>query len=429
MPFVNANEWKKREREWIRKKYGEKAAKWYDAITQKDSWVGRFFVIALVRFLFALVFQLKDVIKTLFGWAAMWAVRGVALASPGVALKLGQAISKVAYQPPPAWAGFIRSYIMQMTGQDIELEALMRRGTRAASPAVAAALGHEFLEPMLNLIMPSKEELMTNPYIGAERYLAVNLQFQMNAWLLHVIGDMFSLGMFKSLKDLPNAISWSYGLGWLSWLVMGTPFRVACSDPMEKDLNRRYLPTLPSASQLIDMYLSDFLSEDILDEYMRQLGYHPALTYYMVELAATKLSDTEMRRLYEEGIITDDDIEEYLRRKQYPRELRPYKKILLTKDRLLDLRNKLLDEVLDLYTRGAIPESTLREYYERQGYTRTETDIIVAIGDLRKQQRSQPTIAQIRSALKKNYITEVEARKMLIDRGYSSKWAEIILRL
>jgi len=42
MPFVNAEEWKKREREWIREKYGEEAAKWYDAITQKDSWVGRF---------------------------------------------------------------------------------------------------------------------------------------------------------------------------------------------------------------------------------------------------------------------------------------------------------------------------------------------------------------------------------------------------
>ena len=428
MPIWNPDYWKKKEKEWVAEKYGPEAADWYDAFTKKDSWIARLVGITLARLMFALIFQLKDVIKTLFGWAAMWAVRGLALASPGAALKLGQAISKVAFQPPPAWGGFIERYIEQMTGKEIRLEELVRGGVRVGGKQFAEAIGHEFLEPMLNLIMPLPAELEENPYVGAERYLAVNLQFQMNAWLLHVIGDMFSLGMFKSLKDLPNAISWSYGLGWLSWLVMGTPFRVACGDPMERDLNRRYMPRLPTPEKLIDAYLAEMISEDEFDDYMRQQGYHPMWTLILTELSASKLSDTEMRRLWNEGLITERDIEEYLQLKGYPRELRDYKKILLTRDRLLDLRDKLLDEVLDLYIAGVIPESTVREYYERQGYSRTETDLVISIGDLRRQAKAQPTLAQVKAALRKNYITEVEARRILVDRGYDPKWAEILLK-
>jgi len=428
MPEEYRDPYEKEVIEYIEEMGGPKAREWYEQVRKGDSSLSSFIFLAIYRFVIALIFELRTAFKTLAGWVAMWGIRGWALATPGVALRISKAIAKVAYQPPPAWAGWVESYIEQMTGKEIRIEDLMRKGVKFGGKAFAEAIGHEFLEPMLNLIMPSSAELEENPYVGAERYLAVNLQFQMNAWLLHVIGDMFSLGVFKSLKDLPNAISWSYGLGWLSWLVMGTPFRVACSDPMERDLNRRYMPRLPTPEKLIDAYFAGMISEDEFDDYMRQQGYHPMWTLILTELSASKLSDTEMRRLWNEGLITERDIEEYLQLKGYPRELRDYKKLLLTRDRLLDLRDKLLDEVLDLYIAGVIPESTVREYYERQGYSRTETDLVISIGDLRRQAKAQPTLAQIKAALRKNYITEVEARRILVDRGYDPKWAEILLK-
>ena len=373
--------------------------------------------------------ELRSAFQTLVGWTALWGVRASSMAYPGAAFKIAQVIAKVAYQPPQAWAGFTSDYIHQMTGKELGVKEIMEHGAKLVSREFAKNIGEEFLKPMLGLIMPKEFYTDEKALEGAERYLAVNLQFQMNAWLLHFIGDMVSFGKLKSLKDLPNAISWSYGLGWLSWLVMGTPFRISITEPMERYFNRVYRPQLPSKDDLINMYIQGYIDGDEYYDLMAQHGYTDIHAWILAAMKIKDLSDSELKTLLNEKMISEGLLTEYLQARGYTEEVLDIKEWLLKKDRWLSLRDKLLDEVLDLYVYGVLPESQLREYFSRQGYTPDEIELIVSIGDVRKVQRSQPTVAQIRSAVKKDYITEAEARKMLIDRGWDDKWAEIMLRL
>ncbi len=150
------------------------------------------------------------------GYAAMWALRAVVMTHPEVAMRIVEKIAEVAYTPPAAWAEFVDSYVEQMTGETIDIESLMKQGVRVGGRQVMEKLGEAFLTPMLGLILPEPPLDFYKGVDTAERFLGVNLQFQLNAWLLHLVGDIVSLGKLKSLKDLPNAISWSYGIGWLS---------------------------------------------------------------------------------------------------------------------------------------------------------------------------------------------------------------------
>jgi len=158
---------------------------------------------------------------------SMMAFHGVTSLYPGRAADLMRTIADIYFTPPPEWAGFVSGYMERLTGDKIDITDIIYQGFGKGSGGAIEAIGHKFLHPMLNLIQPKKSKITPDDgVIGAERFLGTNLQFQIGAWLLHLIGDTVSFGALKSLKDLPNALSWSFGIGWLSWLVMGTPFRI-----------------------------------------------------------------------------------------------------------------------------------------------------------------------------------------------------------
>jgi len=155
---------------------------------------------------------LRGLPATAIGYLAMWALRGIFLVHPEVAYRIVNKIAQYFYTPPQMWAAFINSYMRQMTGKDIDMEALTKLGAAIGGRSVMETLGETFLRPMLGLIMPDPPINFYKGLDTAERFLGVNLQFQLNAWLLHLIGDIVTLGKLKSLKDLPNAIARSKSL-------------------------------------------------------------------------------------------------------------------------------------------------------------------------------------------------------------------------
>ncbi|GAI68280.1 unnamed protein product, partial [marine sediment metagenome] len=189
--------------------------------------------------------------------------------NPDEAAKLWEKITTTFFEADPVWLEAVGKYMRSLTGFEVDVSDITTGLFTSGE-----ALGEAFLYPMLNLILPGgfteaeggrPQEAKLRPedgLEGAERFLGTNLRFQMQAWWLHVLGDMQSFGMFKSLKDLPNAISWSYGLGWLSWLVMGVPFRMGISEPLEKYFNLIYRPTELTRKMLIDAMMANFIDWD-----------------------------------------------------------------------------------------------------------------------------------------------------------------------
>lgn len=209
------------------------------------------------------------------------------------------------------WAPFVSTLMNQMTGGRGKLTPDQFTTLPVGAGAAAGALAKGYLNDMLGLIMPgwgtagfpmglTPEDGMR----GAERFLGVNLQFQMSAWLLHLLGDTFSFGMWKAMKDLPNALSWSFGIGWLSWLVMGTPFRMGIAEPLEVYFNRMYRPYKFSIARVADIYWRGLKDIGWFYQKMKDLGVTDPDMSIILELEQAKLSSAEVYSLYRKGKLT-----------------------------------------------------------------------------------------------------------------------------
>jgi len=364
---------------------------------------------------------------TLVGYLAMWALRGIFLVHPEVAYRIVHKIAKYFYTPPPMWAGFVNAYMKQMTGKDIDIEALTKLGAAVGGRSVMENLGEMFLKPMLGLILPEPELDFYKGLDTAERFLGVNLQFQLNAWLLHLIGDIVTLGKLKSLKDLPNAISWSYGIGWLSWLILGEPFRITTADPLRRGLNEIYQPELLTPSEAIKAWYAGLIDTSELMKELKQHGYNPKRIETLVNLAEKEFTDADLKTLYQEGCITEDDIEREFAIRGYGPWRRRYLTQLITKARTLKLRDKLLDRAMDLYVLGKITETQLRNYLDLAHYNPQEQQLVIDLLNLEKAKKATPTDSEIKKAFEKGYISYAEAKGMLLNRGWDERWADIIL--
>jgi len=364
---------------------------------------------------------------SIVGYLAMWALRGLFIAHPEVAYRICNKIAKYFYTPHPMWAGFVQSYVKQMTGVEIDMSQLTKLGAAVGGREVIETLGEIFLRPMLGLIMPEPPLNFEKGLDTAERYLGVNLQFQLNAWLLHLLGDVITLGKLKSLKDLPNAISWSYGLGWLSWLILGEPFRITTVEPLKKGLNAIYQPELLTPSEAIKAWFAGFIDTYELQEELKQHGYNIERMNILVNLAEKEFTDADLKTLYQEGVITEDDVEREFQIRGYGPWRRRYLTQLITKARTLKLRDKLLDRAMDLYVLGKITEAQLRNYLELANYNPQEQQLVIDLLNLEKAKKATPTDSEIKKAFEKGYISYAEAKSMLLDRGWDERWADIIL--
>jgi len=334
-------------------------------------------------------------ISTLLSVAFMWIFHALTRMCPHAAANVMRFIAKTYYTPPREWAAFVSEYMERLTGYKITIDDIIREGIGIGGRRVMETLGEKFLTPMLGLLMPDPREIERDPLGGAERFLGTNLQFQLSAWLLHLIGDMQSFGMFKSLKDLPNALSWSYGLGWLSWMVMGPVFRVGISQGMEKHFNKIYTPELFTVAQAIDaLRHGKISSREYLDELLKR-GIHPEKALTLYEITQKDYSDGVMRTLLELGWMTEEEAQQEFKRRGYDESRSLILARLLRDDRKFELIAKIADEAGDLFREEVIDESTYRRYLALVGYREDEQGLVIAHKKLERMRRRYLTPAQV----------------------------------
>jgi len=379
--------------------------------------------------------------STIWGYFFMVGFHAATRMFPKQAGKLWERIVDTYYTGGGEWAPAIAAYIENMTGEKIEISDIT-----GGAFNISGAIGKAFLYPMLNLVLPGAEIKPGAPpitpaeltpedgLIGAENFLSANLHFQMSAWLLHVLGDMQSFGMFKSLKDLPNAISWSYGLGWLSWLVMGVPFRMAISDPLERYFNLVYRPMDLPYTDLIDMVeIGEITASDFLTR-MREKGYKEDDIAALMILHRHNLSIAERRTLYRRGEIDQDDIANIYLSEGHPKAQAAVLAAAFVEERSDDLIEDIADEALDLYEDDVFDWETTREYLEAAGYTDSEIDLQQTLADLKKLPRTKAettprslTPSQIGARYRDGIIGREEAEALLLAIPYQADQIDLFL--
>lgn len=335
---------------------------------------------------------------------------------------------KEAYQTDKqAWLPFTMAYVEQLTGKEFSEEDIAKLAGPMPEKVFIAKIGKEFLYPLLNLIIPEPPLTEDKAWDAAERFLGVNLNFQLSAWVLHLIGDIFSLGHLKSLKDLPNAINWSFGLGWLSWLVMGPVFRTTIVEPMEWDLNQMYRPKLPSITQAARMLIADLIDAADYRYIAARQGYNADFTDATLKLEEAKLELSTLEKFYRLGWLSFDELNQELALKGFSKHRRAFVANYIIAKQRLELIQDIADEAIKAYQDGVIPEATLRAYLEAANYDPQAQDLVIALANLKKARAKKPSDALIKKAYKKGKINRLTAKDMLITRGWDPDWADIYL--
>jgi len=407
---------------------------------------------ALAAFLRRLL--IDPMIKGLQGamsMAFMSAFHGVNKLFPKQAEWLARKITEVYFVRAEEWAPWIAEYLERLTGSKISIDDIATEGFGITSKSSMEALGEKFLVPMLNLIMPGSpgwqkirqehmgvekaakyEGIALTPedgLAGAERFMSANLQFQMSAWLLHVLGDMMSFGMFKSLKDLPNAISWSYGIGWLSWMVMGPMFRAGISAPCEKLLNRMYRPERLTNAQAIDAFYAGRKSAAELYKQLGEAGLMNEDIETLVYMSRKRFSESAMEYLIRRGWRSRDELIQYYREQSFTQEdAEALAERLLTKTKR-ELIEDIVKKAENLYKARVVEENDLRRYYSEIDFDQEEQDLAITALELDMIGTKVLTDTQIARLYQKGKLSKREALNRLEPRYADPKDASLFLEL
>lgn len=252
------------------------------------------------------------------------------------------------------------------------------------------AIGEKWLPEVLNLVLPTGYPpteagggLRPQDGVdGAERFLGMNMRFQFQGTIMQLIADMYGLKNLRALGQFPQNFSWAFGFGWLSWLVMGVPFRLAISEPLERYFQKRYRMKDLTLSQIADLYWSDptFREEGLTR--LQELGYTDDDIARLLNKERYKFSRSELEYLWTRDRISFDDVAAELRASGRSPEQANVLAAMIVNKRYWDLIEDLAGEAERGYKKGTITADELRGYLAAAGGKPDEIELRIARLDL-----------------------------------------------
>lgn len=311
----------------------------------------------------------------------MLSVRSAFIIMPEASKELIQGITETFIPRVNEWGPVAEKYIETLTGTEIEV-----KDYKKGSFAAAGALSEKMLGELLMTVMPPVD--MTRPYKGyiapaqgresAEKYLGVNLSFNMQGWFLGLISDMFGLGAFKSFRNLPNQISWAFGFGWLSWLVMGTPFRIGIAEPMEVLYNRLYRPKRLLPSQIVKIYHSKPQMREICVDLLKDEGYNDDVIAILLDTERQKLSRTDLAIFWEYGLLAVEEMAQEIASDGYDPDQALVIATQIATKRKMEIIADIEKAAEKAFKAKSIDEPTLRSYMDAAGFDEGEIELTLA---------------------------------------------------
>ncbi len=304
-------------------------------------------------------------------------------------------ISAILTRPDTTWAIFVADYLNRLTNGAVTAEDIQHQAIGSGSAAAMQGIGDAFLKAILNLVMISPAEVERNPMGAAERFLGLNLNFNMSGWLLNLFASTYSMGRVKGLIGLPTAISRSFGFGRLSRFALGPAFNFTVVKPMEKLFNRIYTPegyTRPQAAALLRHELIN--ASDYVNICLDQ-GFPPSKAAVLYELEEKELADAWLKRLADMGWIKEPEIKKELTRRGFSPERAGVLSRLIRDDRKLDLIDKVLSAAADLYKDGVLEKRSLEGYLTTLSYSPEEIALYITRLEFEKSRRRFLTQAQV----------------------------------
>ncbi len=357
-----------------------------------------------------LIRPMATMLSICWGWVGLTALK----TQKPFALKIARLVSAEYFAPEKEWAGFIADYLNRLIGAQIDVPDMIKTPFGVKTIGAMEEMGKKFLMPMLAFTLPSPDEIQTNPMAGINRFMGMNLSFNMSGWILHLINEMFSFGKFQALGQLPRTISSSFGFARLSRFALGPSFKVAVVDPMTKLLNKIYTPETFTKEQAAGLVRHGLITQTDYINLCLDAGFSPTRAAMLYELGEKELTDAWLKRLTDMGWIKDAEIQKELTRRGFSPERAMILSKLIIDDRKLSIIDKLISAAADLYKDGVLDRTKLTGYLSKANYTADEIELYIAQLDLEKSRRRFLTQAQVVQLWLNKKLGRVECKNYLV---------------
>ncbi len=169
-----------------------------------------------------------------------------------------------------------------------------------------------------NMFMPRGPVSYDEALLHATQFYTLTGDLNVIASIFDILGDIEILGTKlpgKAVGRFITNLSWTFGLGWMSWVVLSPVLEASIADPMQKEIrkvtrSRNWTPT--DIRQLYE-YGIDKLEEHV--EHLAELGYSDDKILKLLDLMKRTVIREEARswvtymlQSYVKGYITDKEL-------------------------------------------------------------------------------------------------------------------------
>jgi len=246
-------------------------------------------------------------------------------------------------------------------------------------------------------------------------------------------------------SQLLNAISWSYGFGWLSWIGLSPILNHLVANPASDTLSREFPEKGLTKSEIMKLYKQGKINEQTARMLLAEMGYTREaidLTFLLTREEKVEkekdLTKSEILKAYREGILSRDDVVIKLRALGYSDDeiqiLLELNKDVKSIERKTRERDLSVTQIIKAYKLNLVTEEELREYLKKLGYDDREIEILIKIytteKEIEKHERSRDlSKSEIVNAFLLGLISFEDAKMRLKQLGYDDDEAELILAI
>lgn len=371
----------------------------------------------------------KADVQSIVGMLTVWITAAITATMEVAGPIMTKGIIKAFTVNRGVWASALGTFSEELTGTRIDSAALA--ASKAGAPLTefirgfSSAIGGVVFDTLAPARFPTPEVGREN----AQSLFALNTRFGLQGWYAHSIAEMFSLGHFRSLGDLPEAIERSFGLSRVLRLALKPIVKTAIADPLQEYYNRLYQPQFLTVGEVTEAWEKGLATDDQFYDTMAARGYNAARSMVLLNLHQKDFSLAEAQRLWRLRLIDDGKLHAIVRRHGYGDARADLLSTLLRTEKQQTILDELVATARRLFAMGRIGDGELTAILREAHWTDEEIALVRTHESLLRLEQKTLAVGEILEAFERGLILALETRTRLRNLGYADADIDILLGL
>uniref|UniRef100_A0A6H1ZWH5 Uncharacterized protein n=1 Tax=viral metagenome TaxID=1070528 RepID=A0A6H1ZWH5_9ZZZZ len=293
---------------------------------------------------------------------------------------------------------------------------------------IVESMGALIFDPWLASITGGKIPADSPELEQVRRFLGTQQGFDYTGNLINMLGEILSLGQVEGLGKPFVESKWLLGTCFTSWQTTSPIVESVILRPLQRLVNLTFREADFTRAQWMDLYALGKLNASRLGAELGRLGFNSEKIGWLLELAKTQPSRSDLVGMWNDGIISEELVVDGLRKAGYDqvwidRYLRYYRK-----EETSDEKGAYLGTLRKAYKEKLISEVDFREALKAQGRSNVAIDLEIAVLQLDWEVEEKTTAkTDIRAAYMEDVIGRPEAERWLANADFSSHTIALLL--